>query len=561
MDAATLTIFNHLFASVAEEMGVTLGRTAYSPNIKERLDYSCAVFLGGERPKMLAQAAHIPVHLGAMPASVRAAVERCAPFRPGDVVILNDPYLGGNHLPDITLVSPVFLNRDQYSVDQYSVGRSPTDLLTTDLLTTDLLTTAPYFLVASRAHHADVGGISPGSMPLSTELYQEGIIIPPLKLVDGGQRNEAVWQLILRNVRTPWERDGDLAAQLAAHATGATRLNEIVGRYGLRETLAQAHALLDYTESLTRAAVRLIPDGRYTFTDYLDDDGRTDEPIPIAVAIAVDGDTLAVDFTGTAAAVTGNLNAVPAIVDAAVAYCLRCVALRLLGADLPMNAGGFAPLTIHVPRGSLLDPRPPHAVAAGNVETSQRLVDVVFGALAQALPDLVPAAGQGTMNNLTFGGDYPDGWHAAAAQFAYYETIGGGAGAGRDGDGASGVHVHMSNTRNTPVEALEYGMPIRITEYALCEGSGGRGHHAGGEGLVRAIEFLTAATVTITAERRRREPYGLSGGLPGKPGRNLLWRAGALTRLPGKTTLDIQPGDIVRIETPGGGGWGSIETG
>ena len=544
MDAATLTIFNHLFASVAEEMGVTLGRAAYSPNIKERLDYSCAVFLAGEsEPQLLAQAAHIPVHLGAMPASVRAAVARCAPFRPGDVVILNDPYVGGNHLPDITLVSPVFIS-GQWSVGSGQTAHCP-------------LPTAHSFLVASRAHHADVGGMSPGSMPLSTELYQEGIIIPPIKLVDGGQRNDAVWELILRNVRTPWERDGDLAAQLAAHATGAARLAEIVGRYELDETLHQAGNLIAYAESLTRAAIGRIPDGTYTFADALDDDGQSDAPIPIHVALTVAGDALTADFAGTAPAVPGNLNAVPAIVDSAVVYCLRCVALALLGADLPMNAGVFAPLTVRISPGSLLDPRPPHAVAAGNVETSQRIVDAVFGALAGALPDLIPAAGQGTMNNLTFGGDYPDGWAAAAGQFAYYETIGGGAGAGPAGDGASGVHVHMSNTRNTPAEALEYSYPVRVEEYSLRVGSGGRGHHTGGDGLARRLRFLAPATVTLTTDRRRRGPYGLAGGQPGAPGRNVLLRGDDAAELPGKATITVQPGDAIEIETPGGGGWGS----
>ncbi len=567
MDAATLTIFNHLFASVAEEMGGTLGRAAYSPNIKERLDYSCAVFLGGPRLALLAQAAHIPVHLGAMPASVRAAVARCAPLRPGDVVILNDPYQGGNHLPDITLVSPVF--SDQYSVVSRSVGQSEsTDALTADLLNTE------YFLVASRAHHADVGGMSPGSMPLSTELYQEGIIIPPIKLVEGGTRNEAVWQLILRNVRTPWERDGDLAAQLAAHATGAARLGEIVGRYGLPETLRQAQTLIAYAETLTRAAIARIPNGVYRFADALDDDGQSDTPVPICATITVAGDTLMVDFAGTAPAVAGNLNAVPAIVESAVVYCLRCVALALLG-ELPMNQGVFVPLTVRIPPGSLLDPRPPHAVAAGNVETAQRVVDVVFGALAAALPDLIPAASQGTMNNLTFGGAYPTpvgrvGYppntpddfvigRVANPPYAYYETVGGGAGAGPVGDGASGVHVHMSNTRNTPVEALEIAYPIRVEAYSLRHGSGGQGRHTGGDGLVRAIHFLAAATATLTGERRRHAPYGLAGGQPGTPGHNTLIRDGATRDLPGKTTLVLRPGDVIRVETPGGGGWGSSQ--
>ncbi len=517
-----MSIFGHLFASVAEEMGVTLGRTAYSPNIKERLDYSCAVFLKqGATPVLLAQAAHIPVHLGAMPASVRAAIAACAPFHPGDVVILNDPYQGGNHLPDITLVSPVFIDE------------------------------ALVFFVASRAHHADVGGMSPGSMPLSTEIYQEGIIIPPIKLVDGGQRNEAVWQLILRNVRTPLERDGDLAAQFAAHATGTQRLAGIVTSYGLEETVRQATALVDYAQLLTEAAIQRIPDGRYTFTDALDDDGQSDDPLPIQVTLTIEDAALTADFGGTSPAAAGNLNAVPAIVESAVAYCVRCVALALLAVDLPMNQGAFGPLRVLIQTGSLLNPEPPHAVAAGNVETSQRIVDVVFGALAQALPDIIPAASQGTMNNLTFGGAYPDGWDAPSSHFAYYETIGGGAGAGPESDGASGIHVHMSNTRNTPVEALEYSFPIRVEAYGLREGSGGKGRRHGGLGLVRRIRFLSPVTATITSERRRLAPYGLQGGQLGTSGLNWLVRDEQAIRLPGKTTIDLQAGDVLQHRNAG----------
>ncbi|MCB8982424.1 MAG: hydantoinase B/oxoprolinase family protein [Ardenticatenaceae bacterium] len=552
---ASLSIFRHLFSSVAEEMGVTLGRAAYSPNIKERLDFSCAVFLGDGR--LLAQAAHIPVHLGAMPASVQAAIAQCAPFHPGDVVILNDPYQGGNHLPDITLVSPIFIATPISSL------QSPVSNPLT-----------PHFFVASRAHHADVGGMSPGSMPLSSEIFQEGIIIPPIKLVEAGQRNEAVWQLILRNVRTPAERDGDLAAQTAAHAIGARRLQEIVARYGLPDTLAHADALIAYAARMTRAAVAQIPNGRFTFTDYLDDDGQT--AVPICAAITIAGEQMDVDFSGTGTAVSGNLNAVPAIVQSAVAYCLRCVALALLQTDLPMNEGAFAPLTLHIPPGSLLDPHPPHAVAAGNVETSQRLVDVVFGALAQALPNLIPAASQGTMNNLTFGGSLSDQvtrWPGdkvtvtpspahpiTPSTFAYYETIGGGAGAGPQGDGASGVHVHMSNTRNTPVEALEYAFPLRVEAYALRAGSGGNGRHRGGDGLIRTIEFLTPVTVSVLSERRERTPYGLQGGQPGYTGRNMLIHQGQERLLPGKFTLRLQAGDKLRLETPGGGGWGAPDT-
>jgi N-methylhydantoinase B len=524
MDSATLAIFHHLFASVAEEMGAALGRAAYSPNIKERLDYSCAVFLGDGR--MLAQAAHIPVHLGAMPASVQAALARCAPFAPGDLVILNDPYLGGNHLPDITLVSPVFLGDEAAQ---------------------------PHFFVASRAHHADVGGMSPGSMPLSTELYQEGIIIPPLKLIAAGERNEAVWQLILRNTRAPDERNGDLAAQIAAHTIGAARLAEIGQRYGLAAVLAQADALIDYAKTLTEKAVGMIPDGRYAFTDYLDNDGRSPDPVPICLALTIDGEKMIADFSGTAAAVNGNLNAVPAIVQSAVVYCLRCVALALLQVDIPMNQGLFAPLTVKIEPGSLLDPAPPHAVAAGNVETSQRLVDVVLGALAQPLPDLIPAASQGTMNNLTFGGRGLDG-----RPFAYYETMGGGAGGGPTGPGGDGLHVHMSNTRNTPIEALEYSYPLRVDAYRLRAHSGGDGRHPGGNGLERSLTFLTPASATMTSERRERPPYGLQGGQPGQTGANSLHRRGqpAAEPLPGKCAFDLDPGDQLTIATPGGGGWG-----
>lgn len=522
--AASLAIFNHLFASVAEEMGVTLGRAAYSPNIKERLDFSCAVFLGNGR--MLAQAAHIPVHLGAMPASVHAAIRQCAPFAPGDVVILNDPYQGGNHLPDITLVSPVFVSA-QYPVPS---------------------THSPAFFVASRAHHADVGGMSPGSMPLSTEIYQEGIIIPPIKLVEAGRRNEAVWQLILRNVRTPAERDGDLAAQLAAHAVGTQRLMEIVARYGADEVFVHAESLIQYAQNLTQAAIRQMPNGRFSFTDYLDNDDTT--PLPIQATVTIHDETITVDFTGTAPAAKGNLNAVPAIAESAVAYCVRCMALQLTGAELPMNQGAFAPITVQIPPGSLLDPPQPHAVAAGNVETSQRIVDAVFGAFAQALPHLIPAASQGTMNNLTFGGFSP-------TPFAYYETIGGGAGAGPTGDGASGVHVHMSNTRNTPVEALEHTFPLRVVQYGLRHGSGGSGQHQGGDGLVRSLQFLSPVTATITSERRKRPSYGLQGGQDGENGRNILIRNNQATQLPSKITLELQSGDILQIETPGGGGWGN----
>jgi N-methylhydantoinase B len=522
-DPIRLEIFKHLFASVAEEMGVTLGRTAYSPNIKERLDYSCALFLGDGR--LLAQAAHIPVHLGAMPASVRAAIARCAPFAPGDLVILNDPYLGGTHLPDVTLVSPVFVE---------GAGGPP-----------------PHFFVASRAHHADIGGMSPGSMPLSTEIYQEGVIIPPLKLVEAGRRNEAVWALILRNVRTPEEREGDLAAQLAAHAVGARRAAEVVARYGWAEAERYAEALLAYTERVARALLARIPPGAYAFVDFVEAPGGEDVPIRVRVTVSPAG--LEADFAGTAAALNGNLNAVRAIVESALAYVLRCLMATVSAADVPMNAGAFAPLRVHIPPGSLLDAPPPHAVAAGNVETSQRIVDVLLGALAQALPEAAPAASQGTMNNLSFGGRLP----GSGRPFAYYETMGGGAGAGpQAARAASGVHVHMSNTRNTPIEALEHDLPLRVEHYSLRRGSGGAGRHPGGDGLRRDIRFLVPVTATLLTERRRRGPWGLSGGQAGEPGRNRLLRAEGVEELPGKCTLSLLPGEVLSVETPGGGGWG-----
>ena len=524
IDPIRLEIFKHLFASVAEEMGVTLGRTAYSPNIKERLDYSCALFLGDGR--LLAQASHIPVHLGAMPASVRAAIERCAPFAPGDLVILNDPYLGGTHLPDVTLVSPVFIERES--------GEA-----------------RPDFFVASRAHHADIGGMSPGSMPLSTEIYQEGVIIPPIKLVEAGRRNEAVWTLILRNVRTPTEREGDLAAQMAAHTVGARRAAEVVARYGLDEAQRYAQALLAYTERMVRTLLASLPPGAYSFEDYVEAPDGADLPIRVTVTVSQEG--LEADFTGTAGPMDGNLNAVAAIVESAAAYVVRCLVATVSPAEVPMNAGAFVPLRVRLPPGGLLDARPPRAVAAGNVETSQRIVDVLLGALAQAVPGAVPAASQGTMNNLTFGGRLP----GSGQPFAYYETMGGGAGAGPQAAvAASGVHVHMSNTRNTPIEALEHALPLRVEQYSLRRGSGGAGMHPGGDGLRRDLRFLVPVTATLLTERRRRAPWGLQGGQPGALGRNRLLREGGDVELAGKCTLTLAAGDGLSIETPGGGGWG-----
>ena len=520
VDPVSLEVFKNLFISVAEEMGVALGRTAYSPNIKERRDYSCAFF--DPQGRMIAQAAHIPVHLGSMPASVQAALESFT-LEPGDVVILNDPYLGGTHLPDITIVAPVF-ERD---------------------------TPSPRLLgfVANRGHHADVGGMTPGSLPLSQELYQEGTIIPPMKLAERGRLVTQVIDLICRNSRTPDERRGDLAAQLASARTGERRLQDIVARYGWDVMAEHMEALLDYSERLTRAAIADIPDGAYYYKDYMDDDGLSGERVPIACTVTVRGDTITFDFTGTAPQTRGCINAPLAISESAVLYTVRCITSE----SVPVNEGCRRPLTVVAPRGCLVNPEPQHAVAGGNVETSQRIVDVLFGALAQALPQLIPAASQGTMNNVLVGGHNP----VTDKPYVYYETIAGGMGARPSKDGISGIHTHMTNTMNTPIEALEFQYPFRVTRYAIRHGSGGAGQYRGGDGLVRDVEFLSEAEVTVLSERRRGRPYGLHGGHPGMPGHNVLYRGGVEeVELGAKITLHVETGDALSIQTPGGGGWG-----
>lgn len=515
VDAISLEVFKNLFASVAEEMGVTLQRSAFSPNIRERLDFSCAVFDADAR--MVAQAAHIPVHLGSMPASVEYAVQSFESFQQGDVIVMNDPYRGGTHLPDVTMVSPVFAGGDLV------------------------------YFVASRAHHADLGGMSPGSLPLSTELYQEGLIIPPIKLIMSGWINDGAMEMIVRNSRNPEERRGDIEAQLAAHRVGEDRVIDILVEHGVARAAEHVTALLAYARAMTESAIANIPDGDYTFADSLEGDGQDEFDIPIRVRVSVEGRHMTVDFTGSAPQVTGSVNAVPAIVKSATWYCVRL----LTDEDIPVNHGCFEPVSVITEPGSVLNPRFPAAVAAGNTETAQRVVDVVLGALAQALPDTVPAASQGTMNNLTVGGLHE------GQQFVYYETVGGGIGAGPDGDGASGRHSHMTNTRNTPVEALENTLPLRVLAYALRDDSGGEGRYRGGYGLIRTYRFLSAATVTVNSERRINAPYGLQGGASGKRGLNTLTRAdGTTERLRGKDTVQVQPGDTLTIETPGGGGWG-----
>ncbi|MCL4543675.1 MAG: hydantoinase B/oxoprolinase family protein [Chloroflexi bacterium] len=502
-------------------MGAALGRSAFSPNIKERRDYSCAVF--DVQGRLIAQAAHIPVHLGAMPASVQSALT-LAPFAPGDVILLNDPFAGGTHLPDWTVVTPVFAG---------GMG-------------------SPCGYVASRAHHADVGGMTPGSLPLSREIYAEGLILPPVKLFAAGRRNEALWRVLLANTRTPGEREGDLAAQLAAGETGGRRLQSLIHCYGLPTVNAHATALLEYGARLARATIRAIPDGTYRFTDYLDDDGQGQYDLPITVTITVVADELTIDFAGSASECGGSLNAVAAICQSACLYCVRC----LMPPDAPTNEGMFEPLHIVMPHRSIVNACRPRAVAAGNVETSQRIVDAVFGALAQAVPGQVPAASQGTMNNTLVGGTDPH----SGEPFTYYETIAGGGGALQQLTGLSGKHSHMTNTLNTPIEALEAAYPLRCHHYGLRWGSGGAGRWHGGDGVVRTLEFLAPAAVTVLSERRRHAPYGLAGGEPGLCGRHRLeHRDGSFKELPGKVTVDVQPGDVLAIKTPGGGGWGPLD--
>ncbi len=555
MDPITLELYRHRFAGIAEEMGVTLRRTSYSPNIKERLDYSCSLFDGAGQ--MVAQAAHIPVHLGAMPASVAAALAAFPHWSPGDVVLLNDPYAGGSHLPDITMISPVFLGDRGLGIGDWGSDVSSQSPIPNPQ--------SPSFFIASRAHHADVGGMSPGSLPLSTEIYQEGIIIPPVKVYEAGQVVEGVLALILRNVRTPDERRGDLAAQRAAHAVGEMRLLELVERFGGDEVQAYAGHLMEYSERLTRAAISAWPDGEYAFEDvieFVQPEGVTLTRIRVMATIA--GEEIAFDFTGTADAIHASLNAPLAVTQSACYYVVRALTEPPSpgtgegrgGGEIPVNSGCFAPVTVTAPPGCLVNAQPPSAVAGGNVETSQRITDCVLGALAKALPKRVAAAGQGTMNNCTMGGKRADG-----SPWAYYETLGGGMGEHPDGDGLSGAHVHMSNTLNTPVEALEMAYPLRLVRYELRRGSGGAGQHRGGDGLIREYELLGETTVTVLSERRTVGPWGLTGGSAGATGRNtLIHPDGREEELPGKFSRRLVPGSRLRIETPGGGGWG-IEIG
>lgn len=517
---AKLEIFKSLFSGIAEEMGVVLSRSAYSPNIKERLDFSCALF--DPQGQMIAQAAHIPVHLGSMPLSVAAALEQFT-LNPGDTVIVNDPYQGGTHLPDITAVTPAYF-------EGRLIG-----------------------FVANRAHHADIGGSSVGSMGLATEIVQEGVRIPPIKLYKKGVLDDDVMRLLMANVRVPDERQGDLLAQYAANRRGVTRLVELAAKYGPDETIECMAHLLDYTEATSRHLIRTIPDGRYTACQYIEDDGHGNGPLPIQVTIEITDDHATIDFEGTASQTSGPLNCPMAVTQSAVAYVFLC----LIGVDnLLPNQGVFRPLTIVAPPGSLVNASFPAAVAGGNVETSQRIVDTLLAALAPALPDQIPAASCGTMNNLVIGGVDP----RRGSAFSYYETMAGGMGAHANGPGLSAVQTHMTNTKNTPVEALEHAYPLRVQRVAINDGSGGSGRFRGGDGIVREIEVLAPCHASLLTERRTIAPYGLHGGQPGATGKNvLIQKNGAVQTLPGKVEIDLQAGDVLRIETPGGGGFGAFD--
>ena len=508
LDPVTLSVLASALAGIAEEMGAVLIRGAYSSNIKERRDCSAALFDG--RGRMVAQAEHIPVHLGAMPEAVGAVMKRGP--EPGDVFAINDPYSGGTHLPDVTLVSPVVYEGE---VLGYAV---------------------------TRAHHSDVGGMRPGSMPSdSTEIYQEGLIVPPVRLVREGEYVEDVLDLVLANVRTPEIRRGDLRAQIAANNIAEERVGELISRRDRETVLAAFDETISYAERRTREAIRTLPDGEYAAEDYVEGDGTTDEDIPINTTVTIEDDSMTVDFSGTSDAVTGNVNCPLPVTRSACYFALRV----LLPKDIPANAGTYAPLEIKAPEGSLVNAQNPSAVVAGNVETSNRIADAVLAAFSEFAPEGLPAQGQGTMNNTIIGGRRGRSW-------TYYETIGGGQGASERGPGPSGVHVGMSNTLNTPIEAFEMEYPMRVERYELLYESGGAGENRGGDGVVRSVRVLEPASLSLLADRRRHPPRGVEGGEPGAVGENLLNGED----LPPKVSRELKEGDVVTVKTPGGGGYG-----
>jgi N-methylhydantoinase B len=522
LDPAEIAVLGQALHSVAVEMGAALRRTAFSPNIKERRDYSSAVFSAAG--DLIAMGDDMPVHLGSMPMSVRAVLDSLQ-LRSGDVAVLNDPFRGGTHLPDITMVAPVFLARGS----------------------------RPAFYVANRAHHADVGGMFPGSMGPCREIAQEGIRIPPVKLMHRGTMDRQVLDILLANVRTPGEREGDLTAQMGACRIGVERVRELVDRFGHARLLRGVQAMIGGSERLMHGILAGLPQGDWRAEDFLDDDGVRSGPVAIRVAVRNDPGRrrAVVDFTGTDPQVPSSMNAVFAVTWAAVFYVFRC----LLPQGAIATAGLMRPIRVVAPERSIVNAMPPAAVAGGNVETSQRIVDVLLRALAQALPNRIPAASSGTMNNLTIGGIDP----RSGQPYTYYETIAGGLGASPQGPGASGHHAHMTNSLNTPIEALEYAYPFRMNRYAIRRGSGGAGKNRGGDGLVREIELIGDAQVTLLSDRRITQPWGLAGGAAGAAGATAAIVEGREENLPGKCTREMRAGSRLRVESPGGGGWGTPE--
>jgi N-methylhydantoinase B len=508
MNSIELSIFSNRIDAVCDEMGAALQRAAFSPNIRDRLDFSCAVFdADGE---LCAQAAHIPVHLGSM-AYAMAGIVRTIDWQDGDMVILNDPFMGGTHLPDITLIMPVY-------IDDNLQG-----------------------FVVNRAHHADIGAETPGSMPLSSCLQDEGLIISPTRLVKQCEVDRDKLGEIMAAMRNPAESEGDFNAQIAANRLGRARLVELITHMGSVNYQSALRALNDYAEQLALSSFSKIRDGEYHFSDVMDDDGLENEEIVINAHIKVEAGKISVDFAGTAQQVTGNVNCPLSVTAAAVFYVFRC----LLPAQAPACAGSFRPIRFTAEKGSLLNANFPAAVAAGNVETSTRIVDVVLGALAEAIPEKIPAASHGSMNNIAMGSASQPAWD-------YYETIGGGMGACAKSDGLDAVQTHMTNTLNTPIESLEMHYPLRIKRYQIRRDSGGAGLHKGGDGIIREFEFLAPAEVTLLTERRTNPPWGLNDGHTACTGVNTLNDA----RVEGKTSRHVKAGDMLRIETPGGGGFG-----
>jgi N-methylhydantoinase B len=506
LNAIELGVFSSRLGAVCDEMAAVLQRSAFSPNIKDRLDFSCAVFDAGGQ--LAAQAAHIPVHLGSMAYAMEDIIDRCQ-WAPGDMVVVNDPYLGGTHLPDVTVIAPIFV--------------------------AERLTA----FVVNRAHHANIGASSPGSMPLSTSLSEEGVIIAPTHLLKQGQLQTAVMDSLAGDID-----EGDFIAQISANKVGLLRLSELVAVMGVENYTVAVSQLNDYGERLALSALGGIPEGQYSFTDYMDDDGAGTERIPVTVTLTIGGDAITADFSGTASQVEGNINCPLSVAAAAVFYAFRC----LMPESAPACAGLFRPVHLHAPVGSLVNALRPAAVAAGNVETSTRITDVVLGALALALPERIPAASHGSMNNVAMGSAGDDGISA----WDYYETIGGGMGASAAGPGLSAVQTHMTNTLNTPVESLEMHYPLRILRYQLRRGSCGQGLYQGGEGLLREFQFLADTSVTLLTERRSLAPWGLGGGGDAQPGENRV--NGALVAA--KCQYQLKAGDCLSIATAGGGGWG-----